>query len=75
MVLTYEEIIGAALSLPPGSRAMLAEHLMVSLDSPNQKEIDDMWGGEIEKRVKEVEEGQAITLDGEQVLRELRSRK
>jgi len=29
---TYEEIISAALALPPGARAMLAEHLLESLD-------------------------------------------
>ncbi len=26
---SYEEIISAALALPPGTRAMLAEHLLV----------------------------------------------
>lgn len=33
----YEEIISAALSLPPGTRAMLAEHLVVSLDAENRR--------------------------------------
>jgi len=38
MVNTYDEIFGAALSLPPGLRAMLAEHLLKSLDS-----IEPIW--------------------------------
>ncbi len=33
----FDEILSAALSLPPGEGAMLADHLLVSLDSPNQE--------------------------------------
>jgi len=43
-VSTFEEILSAALSLPPGERAMLADHLLSGLDAPNQKEIDAAWG-------------------------------
>jgi hypothetical protein len=34
---TIEEILKAALALPPGMRAMLADHLLAILDGPNQK--------------------------------------
>jgi Putative addiction module component len=40
----FEEILRAALVLPLGMRAMLADHLLESLDGPNQKEIDAAWG-------------------------------
>jgi len=40
---TYEEIFSAALSLPPGARAMLAEHLLDSLNGEDQKRIDALW--------------------------------
>jgi hypothetical protein len=40
MVNTYDEIFDAALSLPPGLRAMLAEHLFKSLDAENQLNIN-----------------------------------
>lgn len=33
---TYDEIFGAALALPPGLRAMLAEHLLKSMDATEQ---------------------------------------
>lgn len=34
----YEEIVGAALTLPPATKAMLVEHLLASLDTSDQKE-------------------------------------
>ncbi len=71
---TYEEIISAALSLPPGARAMLAEHLLESLDASDQKEIDSAWAEEAERRMREIREGKVETIDGDLVLQELRSR-
>lgn len=72
---TFEEILGAALALPPGTRAMLAGHLLESLNPPNQKEIDAAWAEEVERRVREIDEGKVETIDGELVMRELRSRR
>jgi putative addiction module component (TIGR02574 family) len=74
MVNTYDDIFNTALSLPPGLRAMLAEHLFKSLDAENQAEIDAIWAEEAEKRFQAVEQGQVTLIPGEQVLRELRSR-
>ncbi|MDQ3009889.1 MAG: addiction module protein [Acidobacteriota bacterium] len=71
---SYEEIIGAALSLPPGARAMLAEHLLESLDAPNQNEIDTLWATEVESRSKDVIEGRVTTIPSQEVFRELRAR-
>lgn len=48
----YEEIISAALALPPGARPMLAEHLMESLDADDQQRIDALWAySQISNRV------------------------
>jgi len=74
MVSTYEDVIGAALALPPGARAMLAEHLLESLDLPDQKEVDGSWAVEVERRMKDMDEGKAELFEGQQVLRELRNR-
>jgi putative addiction module component (TIGR02574 family) len=71
---TYEEIMSAALSLPPGSRAMLAEQLLGSLDAANQKHIDSVWADEVERRIRQIDTGQAEPLSGDQVLAGLRSR-
>jgi putative addiction module component (TIGR02574 family) len=74
MVNTYDEIFDAALSLSPGLRAMLAEHLFKSLDSQNQAEIDAIWAEEVEKRFTTVEKGEITPIPAEQVFQELRSR-
>ena len=54
-----EEILTAALALPAGARAMLADRLLASLDGPDQKRIDALWAEEAEQRLRELEEGQS----------------
>jgi putative addiction module component (TIGR02574 family) len=71
---TYEEIMSAALSLPPGARAMLAEHLLESLDAEDQTRIDILWAEEAERRDKEIEDGSVNAIPGEEVMNRLRSR-
>jgi len=71
---TFDEIMSAALALPPGARAMLADHLLESLDGPDQKEIDAAWAEEIERRIRAIDEGRVKLIPGDEVLAELRSR-
>jgi len=71
---SYEEIINAALALPPGSRAMLAEHLLESLDDQDQARIDALWAEEAERRDKEIEDGTVTPIPGEEVMNRLRAR-
>jgi putative addiction module component (TIGR02574 family) len=70
----FDEILRAALSLPLGDRAMLADHLLTSLDGPNQKQIDEAWAEEAERRMREIDEGKVEAIDGELVMQRLRSR-
>jgi putative addiction module component (TIGR02574 family) len=75
MLGTLEEILSAALELPLETRARLAEHLLLSLDGPNQKEIDDAWAEEAERRMREIDEGKVTPTPGNQVIDRLRSRR
>ena len=63
-----------ALLLPREDRAELVEQLLQSLNIPSQEEINRLWIEEAEKRVREYEEGKIKSLDGEQVLREIRNK-
>jgi putative addiction module component (TIGR02574 family) len=74
MMSTYEDIISAALALPADARAMLAEHLLESLDTDDQKKIDALWAEEAERRDKEIEDGAVTPLRGEAVMDRLRYR-
>jgi len=71
---TFEEILSAALALPPGMRAVLADHLLASLDGEDQKRIDALWAEEAERRIREIDEGKVEMIDGELVMQKLRSR-
>lgn len=70
----YDDIFGAALALPLRLRAMLAEHLLKSLDAQQQAEVNMLWAEETERRVQAVEQGTVSLISGEQVLHKLRSR-
>jgi putative addiction module component (TIGR02574 family) len=74
MSANFDEILSAALSLSPGSRAMLADHLLESLDDESQKRIDALWVEEAERRDKEVEDGIVKPIPGEEVMNRLRAR-
>jgi len=71
MSANYDEVLSAALQLPPGTRAMLADNLLESLDSEDQKRIDAIWAEEVEQRVRAIDEGRVEMIPGEEVLAEL----
>ncbi len=74
MAANFDDIMKDALSLPPGARAMLAEHLLESLDAEAQKRIDALWAEEAERRLKEIEDGVVTPIPGEEVMNRLRAR-
>jgi putative addiction module component (TIGR02574 family) len=75
MLHDFDQILSAALSLPPGTRAMLADHLLESLDAKSQKRVDAVWAEEAERRMHEIRDGKVQPIDGELVMRELRARR
>ncbi|MDI6791374.1 MAG: addiction module protein [bacterium] len=62
------------LSLPPASRAFLAEKLVVSIDNYADPEIEAAWSEEITRRIQEYEEGQVHGISSKEVFREARKR-
>jgi putative addiction module component (TIGR02574 family) len=74
MATSYDDLVAAALLLPPGARAALAEQLLESLDDPQQHQIDALWAQEAEKRAAQIEEGKVEALAGKDVMDELRAR-
>ena len=74
MATNFDDLIKDALSLSPGERAMLANHLLESLDREEQKSMDAAWAEEAECRAQAIDEGRAKLIPGEQVMAELRAR-
>jgi len=71
--MTLNELENEALRLDPGSRALLAERLLGSLDALSEGEIAKLWLDEAERREREWDDGKVEGIPAEQVLRELRS--
>ena len=65
------ELISEAMSLPVEVRTLLVNKLLESLNPPD-KEIDELWAKEAEKRVKDIRAGKVKTIPGEEVFKKIR---
>jgi hypothetical protein len=63
-----------ALQLDPHERALLAEHLIGSLDADEEPEVERLWVEEAERRYKEHKEGTVKSKPAALVIREARAK-
>ena len=68
-----EKLFEDAVSLPVEERVKLIEKLLESTNPP-EKEIDEWWKNEAEKRVEEIESGEVDTIPGEKVFEKIKKR-
>ena len=66
-----ESVINEALSLSPIERVELIERLYESMRSDREKEIEQAWAQESERRIELMQSGQESTVPYEQMKREL----
>ena len=69
-----DTILGTALALPPNERAWLASELIASLDEGKDADVEAAWAAEIERRIAEVESGEAETSSWEEARTRIRTR-
>ena len=74
METTNDRVIEEALSLPADVRLCLVEKLLTSLNLPIYEEIDRLWAEEAERRVSQIEEGEAKLVPGEEVFAKIRAK-
>lgn len=67
----FEILEAEVLKLAPSDRAMLAEHLIASLDQDN--EIEAIWAVEVEKRVAEIESGSVAGMPLGEAIKQVRA--
>ena len=72
MTVELEKLNSELLTLPPQSRAWLAQNLIASLDETNGEEVEALWLEEIRRRDAEIKNGTAQCKPAEQVLQEAR---
>ncbi len=62
------------LNLPPQERALLAEHLLNSLDEDEDPEAEKLWIAEAERRYQAFKQGKVKGIPADKVFREVRSK-
>lgn len=67
----FEIIEAEAIKLMPTDRALLAEHLIASLDEDN--EIQAVWADEVARRVAEIESGAVVGMPLGEVIAQARA--
>jgi putative addiction module component (TIGR02574 family) len=72
MALTYDEIVSAAMNLPPHERADLADRLWISVDTPEA--VAAAWDAEIERRLAQLDSCDVETIPFEKVIADLRAK-
>ena len=66
-----ETLEAQALKLSPEERAQLADRLIASLFE--DKEIEDAWAAEVERRIEEVEAGRAKLIPADEAIARARA--
>jgi len=74
MSTSADSILGTALTLPPNERARIAAELIASLDQGEDTDVEAAWAAEIERRIAEVESGEAEIVSWEEALGRIRDR-
>lgn len=65
-----EHVMKQALDLPSQDRAFIAEKLLESLDFEEPFDISSKWKDEIERRCRQIDEGQAQLTADDRVFKE-----
>lgn len=66
-----KSILEAAMQLSPEERELLADELWMSLDSKENREIEQAWEREAERRLDAYDRGETQAIDGDEVMRAL----
>jgi len=73
MEIKTNELISIVESLPVDIKTKLVERILNSL-YPRQKEIDELWAKEAERRINEIKTGKVKTISGDKVFNEIRKK-
>jgi len=70
----YQEIEDTVLHLPQPERSKLAARLLESLDEDDGDEISDEWREELQRRVRDIDEGRTKLIDSDEVWKRVSER-
>lgn len=69
-----KKVLEEAMQLEPGSRAMIAETLLESLDFEEDFEVSQAWREEIQRRCEQIDRREVELIDSDTVMAELRKK-
>lgn len=69
-----KKVLEEAMQLEPGTRAMIAETLLESLDFEEDFEVSEAWRDEIQRRCEQIDRGEVELIDSDTVMAELRKK-
>ena len=69
-----KKVLEEVMQLEPGSRAMIAETLLESLDFEEDFEVSQAWQEEIQRRCEQIDRGEVELIDSDTVMAELRKK-
>ena len=74
MATVTDRVTDEARSLPTDARLGLVEKLLTSLNPPTADQIDRLWAEEAERRVAQIDAGEAKLLSGQAVFEGIRAK-
>jgi putative addiction module component (TIGR02574 family) len=74
MARSVQELLREASQLSENDRAELAGRLLETIEGPPDPDVEKAWAEEIERRIRELDEGKVKTIPWQQVRAELFSR-
>ena len=72
--MTKEQVLNAALALPPLDREVIAEQLMLSIDPKDVDELDRKWIEIAEARADDIESGRVKPVSAQEMFDRIESR-
>ena len=71
--MSLEELVAEVKILSLEDRAALAKRIVRSLDDLSESEVEALWVQEAQRRLEEMEQGRAVEIPAEEVLRRARA--
>lgn len=71
--MSLKQIQNEALQLPEEERAELARKLLISLETPSEKELEQDWLAEANRRAQDLDNGMARPISAEEVGKKARA--
>jgi putative addiction module component (TIGR02574 family) len=69
-----QRLLDEARQLPPDEREWLAEFLLIKDEKVSSADVESAWGGEIKRRLDEIDSGAVKMIPGDEVLARMDAR-